>query len=276
MRILKRRVFCLYLLVIGYLLVFVSTTKALRVSPGRAELSVPPGATYKGYYEITNSSDIELFVQIEARDWVMDEEGGLRMFVPPKELSSLKSKWFQLDTDEVIVPPNTTRKVEYTITISERSQGEFRKYLIFKSAPRTKKKEALNIATQISVPLYVIVKGTEIFDAEIKDIQILNAAPVELKIRVYNSGNVHIRPVGEVVIKRKGQKEPVLTMPVNTPAPGWPVLPKQGFRFLLYNSKRLESGTYDMTVKFQYQDTILTKKLMFSVDEKKEVTILAE
>lgn len=270
--LLKKGFLSLNLLNIIGLLYFVTPLYCLSVNPGKLELSVAPGEVYKGHYEVSNTSEKPILVKVEVKDWEMDEEGGVNMYEPPPELRLL-SKWFRIISDEIVIPPNSSRKIIYQISIPKEASGEYRKYLVFRSMPTKREEKGFGIATQISVPLYVIVKGTEIFKAEISEIEINNIAPIEIKIKVHNLGNVHIRPVGEVIITKKGEEKPLVRMPVNTPSPGWPILPKQSFRFSLYDETKLLFGRYILSATFTYNENIISKKINFLVDETGKVIL---
>lgn len=262
-------------LVIINILLFTTYSYCLSILPGKLELSVAPGEVYRGCYEISNTSEKAISVMVEVKDWDMDEEGGVTMYDTPAELDSF-FKWFNIASNEITIPPNSSGKIDYEISIPKDGSGEYRKYLTFRSMPPKKEEEGFGIATQISVPLYVVVKGTEVFKAEISDVKITNTAPVEIKVRVHNSGNVHIRPTGEVVINKKGKQKPLIVMPVNTPSPGWPVLPQQSFRFTLYDKTEFKAGVYVLKAKFTYNDIVISKELSFSVDKDGKATMLNE
>jgi hypothetical protein len=156
--------------------------------------------------------------------------------------------------------------VGYKVSLPKECAGEFKKYLIFKCSAEKKDKGGLSMATQMSFPFYVVVKGTEVFKYEISDINIKSAVPVEIEISLCNTGNVHVRPTGEITITRVKTKKPLLKMPVNTPRPGWPVLPGQEFRFLLRDQMRLEPGDYVLSADFDEQGIKASREARFKID----------
>ncbi len=261
-------------IICGVLLsILISYANAFGITPSKVELAVSPLELYKGEYEISNIGNRSAVrIRIEVKDWDMDDQGGVTMYNAPEKLSVL-TRWLEFDSLEFVVPPNKAKKIKYTVSLPKDGAGEYKKYLIFKTLPLRKQEEGVSMATQISLPFYVVAAGTETYNFEVSELKIKALNPVQLEVVVHNMGNVHIRPTGELTITKQGEKTPVLSMPVNTPSPGWPVLPGLTFKFVLSNPKVLGPGDYVLNADFSDRGKTNSKKIAFTVNGKGELKL---
>ena len=62
-------------------------------------------------------------------------------------------------------------------------------------------------------------------------------------------------------------------MQVNTPYPGWPVLPGGTFRFSLSDKAVLGPGEYAVSARFEEKGRVFSKELGFKIDVNKNVVL---
>lgn len=261
------------LAVAGFVLLMSPALYAFSVTPTRVELSLSPGSTHEGYYEISNKGGRKAIrLSIETKDWVMDNRGGVTMSDAAKT-RDFSSMDLVFSPQEVVIPPEKTVKIKYNIYLPKGCSGEFKKYLMFKCTSLRKDKGDIGVATQLSFPFYVIIKGTEVIKYEVGDIDIKSAAPVDIEVSLKNLGNIHVRPTGEITINKARVKAPLLKMPVNTPRPGWPVLPGQDFKFSLRDEMYLDPGDYILRADFDEQGIKASKEVRFKIDSNEAIKI---
>lgn len=170
----------------------VSKAFAIAVSPSRTEVKIPAGGKYYGEFVITNTGNKPIKAII---------------FKDKPAIGSEKeevSRWLRFYTNEVEIPPLESRTVQYEISVPKYAKGEYAPTVIFHEKPL---REKVQVYAQIKMPVYIIIEGTEVYKGKLESVNVLSANPVVVSVRVNNTGNIHVRPTGKLVIKKISAKK---------------------------------------------------------------------
>ncbi|MCS7228090.1 MAG: hypothetical protein NZ839_03900, partial [Endomicrobia bacterium] len=157
---------------------------SLTITPSRYEFLLSPGEKIKGYYLVTNDTDKPQIITVSIKDWFISEWN--------KDISC--QQWLKINSKKkFVLQPKENKKVIFTAITPINAKGALFSMITVNSIDV--KETGLNIA--LSVPVILIIKGTEKYDAEIKNLKfkIFNNE-LQVSLDVINKGNVHLRPKG--------------------------------------------------------------------------------
>jgi hypothetical protein len=181
------------------------TKQALSLSPVTEELVVDPGKTYDREVTLSNLSAIPLPIKGYARAFVAtDEEGGVD--TPDDTDPGAVQNWFKLDAPDFILQPNTTRKIKVSIQVPRNTPpGGHYATLFFESlVPREALSESsLYLSQRIGGLYFFVVSGRLIREGRFEQFNtkpFWQNGPIEFDLAFRNSGNIHLKPVSEVVL----------------------------------------------------------------------------
>jgi len=237
---------------------------AFTVNPGRVELVMPAGESYIGSYIVGNPGDKPVKVVISAEDWSSDQDG---RDVEKGDIASLD--WLVFMPQEVDLAPNESRTVQYKINIPKEAQGEYTAMIYFGEAPDTSQ-GGVTVRSRVGNALYVIIAGTEMVSGRIADINFSKRTPPKINVRIENTGNVHVRPKGNIKIKKSGlsandKNGDGMDIPFNEA--GFPVLPQQTYLFEVPVKEELAAGKYKFDFAMEFGRAIFNNSLEFTVGE---------
>jgi hypothetical protein len=224
---------------------------ALSIAPQHQEIVAKPGKTVKGSWYVTNPADIPVKVTIQPRWWYLSDE--------MKETDVEHVIKYQ--TNGLTLAPGEQKQVKFQIRIPKKLSGMAMIMNAF--VPEQKEGEMLTLVT--SVPLYIIAEGTEKFTAEISS-QVVHVSNnevdktiLEFVIRLDNTGNVHLRPEGEIIFR----KETVDFGHMRILFPG-----RSEYYRVRWNDRKLVAGSYNYTIHINLKNDItLEKTFKFEVPE---------
>ncbi|MFH0880760.1 MAG: hypothetical protein V2A34_13675 [Lentisphaerota bacterium] len=172
----------------------------LNISPLRTEISGRPGQTLQGVLSLSHQDASVKMYEVTV-DGLAQEP-------------STNVPWLQIQQERIEVGPETAVEVPYVIHIPAAAKGELLGRIGFAdAAPAAQSPVA--IRTKISVPIHVLIKGTEICRAAIKEIRIASASPLNMEVDVENQGNILLRPEGECRVVESSTGREVAVIPVN-------------------------------------------------------------
>lgn len=173
------------------------------VSPTFIELSAKPGATVTQQVKLRNNTDREIKVIPEVKIMGGDEQGGLTI----KETKEEHLSWILLDSEEISLKPREWSTVNFSINIPEDAAYGYYWALSFTSGDtKVTTQTGTTLAASLAVPVLLSVQKdgakTEGKFLEFKsDSSFYEFPPITFTTQFQNSGNVHIRPQGNVFIK---------------------------------------------------------------------------
>lgn len=175
-----------------------SVYAGISVQPFRFEGKVPAGRSCEEKFLITNTADKPIIVQITWTD---------------RTVKPLKKDWIIFNKTEVPIKANKSSALKFKINIPENAQGEYIAKVSFQEKPP--KGGMLAFTIRYNLPIYITVTGTEKYEFQVSDVSIENKTRTNLRVFVSNTGNVHIRPTGEIKIVSLSRDKKEYSMPFN-------------------------------------------------------------
>ena len=224
---------------------------ALVVTPPRTEVRLVPGASTPVELTATNDDKVEVQVDVSKKDW----------FIPAANKIWTVDRWLDVHGPAHFkLKPGQTQKIELTVSCPKEMMGEVVGMVsfVYQTDPPS------TVTPMISVSMYVIAKGTEKLDGNVKDLIVRKwngQAIVSAVIR--STGNVHLRPSGRlVVLDTKGNE--LASMPV---AEGMPTYPETEniYGGQVPANVAMPAGTYTAKADLKYQDVKLQGSRTFTV-----------
>ncbi|MDD5428578.1 MAG: hypothetical protein PHI58_05005 [Candidatus Omnitrophica bacterium] len=182
-----QRVFIVALLLCANILCVDNLLAGIGVKPTVVEVEATPGVEKTGSLTVGHSEAETVVVKVEVEDWLKLRTGSSPISI---------KQWLIMDDTELVLEPAKAKNIGYRIRVPEGVKGELIAQIFFSGLIPSKGE--MNITSRFGIALYVGIEGTEILDPVITDMQINGSA---LGVTIQNKGNVHIRPVGKVVIK---------------------------------------------------------------------------
>jgi hypothetical protein len=200
-------IFCL--LVVGF---FYSqqSAYALTVSPAIIELSVDPGQTITKEITLFNETGIPAQLFATTQDFEAAGDGGQPKFlpkaVPSNEASA--SNWVSVSPSQIVVEPGKFVKTQFTVTVPANADpgGHYLAVFWGIQPPVVSGPAAVAIGAKIGSLVLIGVTGDISEKGELKEFalpegKIYTHLPVEMAFRFFNSGNIHLKPKGDIVVR---------------------------------------------------------------------------
>ncbi len=240
----------------------------ISVVPGVIEIIADRNDAATGTCKVTNTGDNKIHIVVQPEDWRKGLKG--------KRGGSV-SDWLMVAPREMDIEPGKSGEFTYHIKVGPEAAGENAAQIFFcETMPGT----GTQIQARVGVILYVAVRGTFRLDGEITDIKIFTskdkkACVASAQVAVKNTGNAHIRPVGDVkVYNSKGNF--MLAVILTT---GWGILPDETYTYQgSGRGPELKKGKYRAVATISYgkqykQEKDYTEELYFDVDDKGNVVV---
>ena len=247
----------IFISILGYISFFTGISYAgIGVSPENIEMMAAGGSETKGSYAVVNDADTPIHVKVDAEDWLKMRMG--KTSIPVEQ-------WLKIDPMEFDIGPKESTKVDYVITPPQGQEGELAAMVYFGT---TSKEGAFNITSRFGVSIYVAIENTIKLGCKIGNIMVARDKKIDFGIEVENSGNVHIRPTGNIEIT--GENGETYNIPVQR---GFPVYAGKKFVYSIpWDKTDVAPGKYNVNVSLDcgsiYKiDKRIEKKTSFIVKE---------
>jgi hypothetical protein len=177
------------------------------VNPLRYEIVAPRGAVHEERITLRNDGNATIRLRV-----------GLQ-----EETAGERRHWIEANLEPVELRPGEMCERAFFLEIPDDAFGELRARIIFSGEEKEGGGGVVQVAARLAVPVYVMIKGTEVRAAEVLEIRECGGFPGWMEVVVENKGNVHIRPAGELRILDADGRAMLVRAPVNEW--GYPVLP---------------------------------------------------
>lgn len=252
----KRLMLLYFLSALFCTLISQETAWCFNVSPGRIEIAVEPSQVYRDTLVVKNTDTTPLVITVRVEDWHAAVQG-------VEKDTSARFDWLTIHPLQLELEKGETREIDFSVTVPKGARGELNAMIFVEGRPKSVQEGSITINTSMGVPIYVAVKGTERFAAEVEDLQVVDMSPVRLLVKIRNSGNVHIRPTGTIDIK-DGTKD-IMTLPLNEY--NYPILPDSSRTLEINTEKRLEPASYTADVKMGCADKVYRKTVILQMNK---------
>lgn len=214
----------LKLFVVGLLALFLAITFAspllaqtneglnLTVSPPVIELNAKPGDTVKERFRVRNNQNNPVDLGIDVKKLSSDSTSGEPIPAEPTKEDEFVS-WLTVDPSNVNVKPNEWQDVNFTLKIPENAAYGY--YYVLRIHP-TQKENIKGSGTSVQGQVLVVVLLNVVKDgakakAELvsftPSVFVSEYVPVTFTAKISNTGNVHVKPAGNIFIRSFHQKD---------------------------------------------------------------------
>ena len=179
------------------------------VSPVFFDLSTNPGGDVSDKVRIRNNTNSPISVSVEVNKLTGDETGALTITETNDDASSLD--WFSFEETSYTLPPLEWTDVPFTITVPETAAYGYYYTINFSQAGVDETETTgATITGAAAVPVLLNVRS----DGAVAEANLVNFSvgnyineylPVNFNVELENTGNVHIRPKGNIFISGNGQ-----------------------------------------------------------------------
>lgn len=206
----KFRLIIIFLL--AFFLFYGNGAKAVTVSPLNFELNSNPGDQFANYIKIYNDTDAEISVKMEVEDFMASGEKGEVLLKSDNSISTYSlHNWVSMNPEVFNLSPRTTQIVEFSIAVPKNAEpgGHYASILASVSGAGVES-TGVGVAQKVGSLLLLSVSG-EIYEkmdiVEFLAPKFTEYGPKELTAKFTNSGTMHVKPRGFVIIKNMFGKE---------------------------------------------------------------------
>jgi hypothetical protein len=191
------------LMILGMGLPLIS--QATTVSPVKLELEAQKGQTLNQTIKLRNDAKDPVTYYLSAEQFIAADESGKPQFVGGNKADL--ASWIKFNYDSITVLGGQTIEVPFTIAVPEFAGpgGHYAAIFFNIAAPKsaaTTSQVSLDNRAGVLVLLKVagdIKESAELVEFKPAD-QIYSSLPVDFSFRLKNTGNVHLKPQGTIII----------------------------------------------------------------------------
>jgi hypothetical protein len=183
-----------------------SVTPGLQVHPSNFAITLQPGQPTTETVYLDNRTNQEVPINVELRNFTANgEEGAVNLTTD--DTTYALAKWITVSPSIASIPPHMSQQFTFTITPPANAEpGGHYGSVVFATTP-TKNLNGTGAALSEEVASLILatVPGNTTENASIlsfnSDKNFYDFGPVTFNMRVQNSGQIHIQPMGQVLIK---------------------------------------------------------------------------
>ncbi|MBU0619860.1 MAG: hypothetical protein V1768_01785 [Patescibacteria group bacterium] len=209
--------FIAFIICVIFALSIVSTANALTISPPLMEIDANPGEVIEKAIKIIAESDVEGIYYPSTANFTARGEEGEPGFLEPEETKGYSlASWIEIDNTAIGLRKNERKKIPFTIRVPENAEpGGHYGVIFFSTQPPdlTNKQTAIGVTGKLGSLILVKIAGEIKEEGRLVEFNTVNKEkfynrlPVEFFTRFENTGNVHLKPLGEIKITRMFGKE---------------------------------------------------------------------
>tara|TARA_B100000508_G_scaffold139702_1_gene138603 strand:+ start:2934 stop:4577 length:1644 start_codon:yes stop_codon:yes gene_type:complete len=199
---------------------------SITVAPTLIELGLAPGEIWQSSVKVINTNDFPLTIYTQPAHFESVGERGQSNIIPKSQVPEdevVLANWIDIPEPSITIPPNTSRQVAFVVTAPEVAApgSHFAALQISTAPPDAQTSSGFSTAQVISSLLFVRVAGDVYESALLRSFTASNSYSTEprteLALRFENTGNVHVRPVGEILIRNMwGAERGSIPVNINT------------------------------------------------------------
>ena len=257
----KRKSFLFFLLPILALFLFLPTNaKALIVSYPTIELSAKPGETVSKQVRLENEGDKEITFYSSIYNFKSNNKDGKPELIPlPQEGLVDLASWIKVEKGPITLAPKQSKDIDITIDVPSYADpgGHYATVLWGDNSQKTDEKANLSINWKTGHLILLKVSGDVKEDVTISNFKVKkgyqNRLPIEFTTELQNTGNVHIKPVGQIEIKNIFGGKSGIAQFNNT---GGNILPKSSREFddAWIGEKNVQDGGFFQELRNEFKN----------------------
>lgn len=250
-----------------------SSGQGLEISPPLIEFSADPGQTISTKIKLRNVTQNNLITKGSVDDFVASdkEDGQPKLLLDANNTSPYSIRAWVKTISDLKILPKEQKVEEVTINIpSDASPGGHYGVIRFAAVPEGLDSTGVALSASIGTLVLINVSGDVKESAKIVDFYVTNNnkkgtffeyGPVSFVERINNTGNVHFKPSGEVIVRNTFGKQ-VASLKINDP-PG-NILPNSIRKFGQNLKTKNMFGRYKATLTVLYGSTNKTMQQTIS------------
>ncbi len=185
---------------------FSPAARAITLVPPSLEFGAQPGESLTTSIKLYNESSDPVTLFTSTSNFTAADEDGTPKFDPQGKQEDLAS-WISVKPTQYALAPNENVTVPVTITVpKDAAPGGHYAALFFGTQPNAGQGGTVLIASKIGTLIILTVQGQLNESAKVESLVVKSGTrsftrpPVTIETVINNTGNVHIRPEGTVVI----------------------------------------------------------------------------
>jgi len=197
----KKIIVCIILIVLG-LNIFSPLSLALTISPAKFEFSADPGDTIKSQIALINEQDVSLIFRASSERLTVRGSYGEPVFTGEKVGLAT---WIEFASSTVNLAPGEEIRIPFTIEVPENADPGGHYAAVFWSTVPGEVGTGMGISMRVAALMLLRVSGEVIEEGEILNFKtrekLANYLPIDFSFKLKNTGTIHLKPGGEIVIK---------------------------------------------------------------------------
>jgi len=207
-----------YLFILTILLVFSLPVLAqegglkMTLTPPLIKNNMNPGETWMSTVKMVNNNKEKLVVYAEIKDFRSNGSGGVE-FIPDEESegqgshSGFLKQWMEVQEGPYEIAPYSSIEIPFQIKVPETAEpgGHYAAILIGTKPQGELKGSGMSISSMISSLVLITISGDVVESGRIREFSTdktyYKTPKVKLKLRFENTGNVHLQPKGNIIIR---------------------------------------------------------------------------
>lgn len=185
-----------------------SGTEGISIRPAIIEEKMDPGTTETFSVGISNLSEQEQTYYLYTRDIVSATDAGVPVFAPEgiERTEFELRQWLTLDAESFTLAPGAEKRLAITISVPmSASPGTHFGGVFFSVEPPELRESGASVGYEVANIIAIRVAGEVMEKASIRqfstDNYLYSAPEVAFNIKIENSGNTLLRPIGPLVIE---------------------------------------------------------------------------
>lgn len=179
---------------------------SLGISPQILDLTANPGESIKNTFRLTNASPDAVDIIATPKNFTpRGEEGAVDLTVDDTNFSL--AQWISVVPATTQIAPGQTQDFAVEIAVpSEAEPGSHFGSVVFQTVPPDQEGSAALVSQEIAPVILVKIAGETVESAEIAEFKsekssYSNENSFSFQSRIENTGNVHFKPTGKIIIK---------------------------------------------------------------------------
>lgn len=191
---------------LAMLIIPLAGARAITVSPVLFDFEIAPGGSQQDTIRLINNTNERETFTLFVENFVASGEEGGQMYIHEEEPTDLAS-WVSVDAPTVTLDPGEMAEFPFLIQIPEDAEpGGHYASVFFSRGGGPDEASGVGITEQVGVLLLVRVPGDVMEQASVESFRItngtvLNRLPAKFELRIRNTGSIHLRPKGTLVVK---------------------------------------------------------------------------
>ncbi|NOX44941.1 MAG: hypothetical protein GXO72_04305 [Caldiserica bacterium] len=182
-----------------------SVTAEITVAPLSLKIPVPPGGTGMASFVVHNVGQRPADVRISLHDWWRTPEGKFQV-LPPGTLEGSCAPWLVYSRNAFVLEPGEEVRVTVRIEVPEGETGDrWALLLVAEYPPEAGDEEGALGRTRVVMAYAVKILRRDPVNAfpagEIREVEVMDTAPLRLRIVYVNTGNAHTVNRGTVEVR---------------------------------------------------------------------------